>query len=208
MSGISGILNIDGNLVKREQLSFMISRMRHRGPDGQNIWCDDDVGLGHCLLRTTPESLYERQPYKHKNLVIAADARIDNRQELLEKLELAQTESVIPDNELILHSYEKWGRECPEFLIGDFAFAIWDSARESLFLARDPFGIKQLFYYSNPGRQFAFATEIKSLLALPDVSENLNAEVLGEFLSDWPNPEETIYQDIVRLLPGHAMYVG
>ena len=166
MSGIIGIHYLDGRPVDRENLTKMVDILAHRGPDGADIWVDGCVGLGHRMLWTTPESLIEKLPLENQrgDLVITADARIDNRDELIAALQINNRPSdKVVDSELILAAYEKWGEDCPEHLLGDFAFAIWDERRELLFCARDHFGVKPFYYYF-ANNTFAFGSEIKALL--------------------------------------------
>lgn len=105
----------------------MLEAIRHRGPQQASLWTDGPVGLGHCLFATTPEALHEPLPFYDalRNLAVTADARIDNRADLLPQLDFGPLPpSEIPDSLLILRAYEKWGEDCPEKLLGDFAFAL------------------------------------------------------------------------------------
>ena len=145
-------------------LERMNSILAHRGPDGAVVWHNGVVGLGHRMLHTTPESLREVLPLVNRgaDLVITADARIDNREELIASLDLKHRPAAeLADSELILAAYEKWGDHSPEKLLGDFAFVIWDGRQRSLFCARDHFGVKPFYYFYRPGHLFAFASEIK-----------------------------------------------
>lgn len=168
------------------------------------------MGLGHCMLHTTPESLNEHLPFQRNGLVITADARIDNREELISVLGLnAYPAASIPDSQLILAAYEKWGEQCPGKLLGDFAFGIWDQRNRVLFCARDYFGVRPFYYYHTPNRFFTFASEIKALLCLSDVSCRLNEVRIGDYLAIMPGDKAiTFYQDIVRLPPAHSLTVS
>lgn len=203
MSAIMGIYYLDDCAVDREDLGLMLEVLAHRGPDGAEIWVDQSIGFGHRMLWTTPESLLENLPMKDQagNLVMTSDARIDNRDELISYLDfdncLAQK---ITDSQLILAAYEKWGEECPEYLIGDFAFAIWDKRKQSLFCARDHMGIKPFYYYHQPGEIFTFSSEIKALLCLKEVPRRLNEVKVGEYLAVMlEDKSSTLYQGILRL---------
>ena len=132
MSAVVGVYHPDGRPVERTDLERMVEALAHRGPDGAGMWNKGPIGLGHRMLWTTPESLQERLPMMSQagNLVLTADARIDNRDELIVTLGLAdRPPAEIADSQLILAAYEKWGERCPEKLLGDFAFAIWDGQR-------------------------------------------------------------------------------
>ena len=211
MSGIAGIVLLDGRRTEPADVSRMIATLAHRGPDASDIWCGQSVGLGHAMLRTTPESLRESLPLRHDlaDLVITADARIDNRAELIGALDLRdRSAGDIPDSELILLAYKRWGEACPARLLGDFAFAIWDGRRQTLFCARDHFGVKP-FYYHAADRLFAFASEIKGLLALADVPRRLNEVRVADYLVPlFEDKEITFYRDILRLPPAHSMTVS
>lgn len=182
MSAITGIFYRDGREVDYELIKKMNEKLSHRGPDGSAIWCEGPVGLGHQMLWTTPESLHEKLPFhdKKKALIITADARIDNRTELSEKLSIKNKEDV-SDSYFILKAYEKWGEKCPEHLLGDFAFAIWDKNEEKLFCARDHMGIKPFYYYLDD-EIFVFGTEIKSLFCISKVPHKMNELKLAFYL--------------------------
>jgi asparagine synthase (glutamine-hydrolysing) len=209
VSGIVGILNLDGAPVDRELLHRMTGFMRFRGPDAQEFWSDGSVGFGHALLRTTDESLGEHQPWSPDGRFwISADARIDARQELIAKLtpQVATPLDGVPDAELILHAYQVWGDSCLEHLLGDFAFAIWDTEQRRLFCARDPMGVKP-FFYARLSHCLVFSNTLNCVRLHPSVSERLNRRAIDEFLQaeEEPDPQITTFADIQRLLPGHCL---
>jgi len=211
MSGIAGIFYFDGQPVDRSTLERMGDVLAHRGPDNQGLWYQRPVGLVHRMLRTTPESLQEQLPLVSTDgmLAITADARIDNRDELISALGLADhVGRAMPDSALILATYEQWGESCPKRLLGDFAFVIWDGRKEALFCARDHFGVKPFYYYRS-SRFFVFASEIKGLLCLPEVPRHLNEVRVGEYLVPMVEDKTiTFYEDILRLAPAHSMVVS
>ena len=211
MSGLIGIYYLDKRPTEPEKLGSMLDAIAHRGSDEANTWHQDNVGLGHRMLWTTPESLLEELPWcdRLSNTAITADARIDNRAELISLLELKNLPAEkITDSYLILKAYHKWGIDCPQKLIGDFAFAIWDGHQHQLFCARDPMGIKPFYYYYAQDT-FAFASEIKALFCLREVKKRLNelriAYQLAGFLED---QEITFYQDIYRLKAAHSLTIS
>ena len=212
MSGIVGICRLDGQSVNREELGRMVDILAHRGPDGADIWSEGSVGLGHRMLWTTPESLLEKLPWLNQTgeLVITADARIDNREELIVALDLTgRPAEKITDSQLILSAYQKWGESCLEHLLGDFAFAIWDGRKQVLFCARDHFGVKPFYYYYKAGQTFIFASEIKALVCLPEVPKRLNEVRIADYLTPMMEDKSiTSYQGILRLPPAHAMVVS
>jgi len=200
MSAITGIFYRDGRKVDPQQMKKMNDRLSHRGPDGSAIWCEGSVGLGHQMLWTTPESLHEKLPYHDKKagLVITADARIDNRKELSKELNIEDKEDV-SDSYFILKSYEKWGEKCPEYLLGDFAFAIWDENEEQLFCARDHMGVKPFYYYLDDD-MFVFGTEIKAILSNKKIQRKINNQKIALFLiKDTSNHTLTFYKNIFKL---------
>lgn len=212
MSGIVGIFYLDDRTVESKQLESMVDRIAHRGPDGANLWLEGSVGFGHRMLWTTPESLLETLPLANStgDIVLTADARIDNRDELIQTLDLKdRSAEKITDCQLILSAYEKWGEDCPQYLLGDFAFAIWDGRQQRLFCARDHFGVKPLYYYYQPGRVFCFSSEIKALFCLPEISRRVNEVRIADYL--YPMLEDrsiTAYEGIFRLPPAQTMRVN
>lgn len=199
MSGIAGIFLRDKRSVDPDLIKKMNQSIAHRGPDGSGVWVEGSVGMTHQMLHTTPESLNEKLPLKDREFVITADARIDNREELMECLGLTETSEIIADSELILKSYQKWGEKCPEKLLGDFAFAIWDGVENKLFCARDHMGVKP-FYYHMSYQHFIFASEIKALLTIPELPLQINEEQLSNYLSFiYEDRKITSYNNIYRL---------
>jgi asparagine synthase (glutamine-hydrolysing) len=215
MSGIVGLIHLDGKTVEHGELENMLSAIAHRGPDGKKIWREGQAGLGNCLLHVTPESLHEQLPLQSERgeLILAADARLDNREELINQLGLTRYSAPqITDSRLILTAYEKWGEACLQKLLGDFAFAIWDKQRQTLFCGRDHLGCKPFFYFYLPHRLFAFASEIKALLTLPRVTRELNEEKIGIYLCQLSGYAErddrTFFKHINRLLPSQVLRVS
>ena len=211
MSGIMGIYYLDDRPVDRTELGRMVDTLAHRGPDGAAIWSEGSVGLGHRMLWTTPESLLEKLPLSNQtgDFVITADARIDNRDELIAALSLSdRPNEKITDSKLILAAYERWGERCPEHLLGDFAFAIWDGRQQKLFCARDHMGVKPLYYYYSR-EVFVFASEIKAILCLPEVPRRLNEiRVADHLIGSLEDKTSTFYQDILRLPAAHSLAIS
>ena len=211
MSGIVGIYYPDRQPIQPKKLQVMLDILAHRGSDAVNIWYRGNVGFGQRMLWTTPESLLEKLPLQDKarQLTITADARIDNREELISLLDLKHLPAEkITDSQIILAAYQKWGEDCPQSLIGDFAFAIWDERKQKLFCARDSMGIKPFYYYYSP-RLFTFASEIKALLTQSEIPKQLNelriAYQLATFFED---KEITFYRDIYRLPAAHCLTIS
>ena len=209
MSGIVGIINLDGRPVNEDLLSSMLDYLSVSAQDAQNIWIDINLGLGHALLKTTFEAEYEKQPCSLDGDVwVTADARIDGRAELI-RLLAASGRSIPegrPDMDLILHAYHIWGEECIQHLIGDFVFAIWDKREQRLFCARDHFGVKP-FYYARFPDCFIFSNLLNCLRIHPTVSDELNDLAVGDYLLFGHNqePDTTTFLDIQRLPPAHTL---
>lgn len=182
MSAICGILLSDDGELDPTLLDRQIRSLDHRGLDGRGTWHNGPVGLGHQMLHVTPDSLTATLPWRDpaSGLAITADARLDNRTDLLGELSLAGSENqALPDSLLILKAYERWGEDCARHLLGDFAFAIWDGRRRELFCATDAMGLRPLFYYSGPGL-FAFASEIRALHAIPAIARKPDLRSLAD----------------------------
>lgn len=169
-------------------------------------------GMGQCMLQTTPESLHEKLPYAEEisGLVITADARIDNREELGEALGVMPlVRKGIPDSHLILLSYRKWGQDCPKHLLGDFSFAIWDSVQQRLFCAVDTFSVRP-FCYHNSQQRFIFASEISGLLPgdlTPKVVNEVRIASQFIYMLGELDKHSTLYKDIFYLPAAHCLVV-
>jgi len=213
MSGIAGIFNLNRRPVESSDLWQLVSMLQRRGPDGSNAWSEGAVGLGQAMLVTTPEAGHERLPHvsAHDGLVIIADARIDNRDELIAVLGFQDREGDrLGDSELILEAYRKWEEKCPEKLLGDFAFAVWDSRQQKLFCARDHFGVRPLYYYHDPGRIFVFASEPRAILVLEQVPYRINEARIADFLVtqlEGIDKTSSFFADVYRLPPAHSLSI-
>ena len=200
---------MDGAPVNGELVQVMTTFMAFRGPDSQNRWVKDSAGFGHTLLATSSEAEREQQPCSLDGSVwITADARIDGRRALIGTLRsrgsIVKDDATDPD--LILHAYGVWGRACVEHLIGDFAFAIWDSREQQLFCARDHFGIKP-FFYARVAEQFVFSNTLNCIRQHPAVTSTLNDMAIADFLlfEENKDPATTAFSDIERLPSAHTL---
>lgn len=208
MSGIAGIVNWDGAPVQGDQISMLAAGIAGRGPQGLRAWSCGPAALVHAHFWTTPEEVGERQPAVHANgrLWIAADARIDNRGELIRSLETGKDSRKTTDAELILAAYERWGEDSVRRLAGDFAFILWDSHRRQLFCARDPVGLRLLHYHADR-RRLIVASSVAAILGVlertPPVNEALIRDLLQWRLERWT--DETSYQGILRLPPSYRL---
>ncbi len=212
MSGIVGIYHRNGAPIERTLLQSLVDFLSYRGPDSRDCWMDRSIGLGHAMLRTTRESLGERQPASLEGRFwITADARLDSRAELTAELQRSgrAVRPNAPDSELILHAYAMWGTPCVEHLRGDFSFGVWDTRNNQLFCARDHFGIKP-FYYTQRQGLFVFSNTLNCMRMHPDVSGELNDAAIGDFLLFGLNynAATTSFRDIQRLPAAHSLSIS
>ncbi len=215
MCGICGKINIEGKEIRRELIARMNSVLSHRGPDDEGIYINNpspgasqamaSVGLGHKRLSIIDLSEAGRQPMSNEDgsIQMVFNGEIYNFKAL--KKELEQNGHIFTsqtDCEVIIHLYEKEGIECIKKLNGMFAFALWDSKNQTLFLCRDRLGIKPLFYCWD-GKSLYFASEIKSILCNPEVSKKMDWNALNLYLTlnYIPGPY-TIFKKIKKLDPG------
>lgn len=202
MCGINGFNFKDQDLIVR-----MNNRIKHRGPDQDGIFLDDNISLGHRRLSIIDLSENGKQPLfnEDKSLCLVFNGEIYNFQELRKDLEkrghrfYSQT-----DSEVILHLYEEHKEDCPKFLNGIFAFALWDVKNKELFLCRDRIGVKPLYYYSD-GNKFIFSSEIKAVLE-HNIRRELALEALNYYLRLLYVPAPlTMFQGVYKLPQGHYL---
>ncbi len=167
MCGISGIINFNQKKVKESDLCIMMQKMKHRGPDDEGIFIENNIGLGFVRLSILDLSIAGHQPMysKDKRYVIIFNGEVYNYIEIREELKLKYSFKTGTDTEVVLAAYQEWGRNCLERFNGMFAFVIYDTKNKIIFGARDRFGIKPLYYYRDKGK-FIFSSEIKSILPL------------------------------------------
>lgn len=208
MSAIFGIVAPGGRPIDTAWTDRMQGNLAHRGPDGQGVWQQGNAILGHCLLRVTPESQYEQSPLLLEHLVVAADARLDERERLMDQLRIPAAQRLqITDPELIGRAYLQWNERAVEHLTGDFAFSIWDGNEQRLFCARDHVGVKP-FVYAYINGLFAFSTEMKAVVDLPFVGKELSREYQIEYVCSFQHDAEmTIWKDVRRIRPAHLLIV-
>jgi asparagine synthase (glutamine-hydrolysing) len=209
MCGIAGIIKKNGGRVRRERLADMIKTLRHRGPDAREVFAMDGTGLAHARLSII-DLAGGRQPMSIDDgrIWITFNGEIFNYVELREEL-IAKgcTFATRSDTEVILHLYKQEGEACVQRLNGQWAFAIWDSLRNKLFLSRDRLGIRPLFYTETKD-SFLFASEIKALFACPEVERELDLHALDEIFTFWVTlPQRTAFKNIRQLQPGHSLVI-
>ncbi|MDP1571616.1 MAG: asparagine synthase (glutamine-hydrolyzing) [Vicinamibacterales bacterium] len=203
MCGIAGFFALDGQPASPVVLRRMTDAVAHRGPDGEGVYTDGALGFGHRRLAIIDLSPAGHQPMQSSDgrYVITYNGEVYNFQELRVELEaLGWPFHSRTDTEVLLHAYAQWGPRAVERFNGMFALAIWDRQERRLFLARDRYGIKPL-YYAWAGRTFVFGSEVKSLLEHPGMDAALDQEALVEYLTfqNYVTPR-TLFAG-VRLLP-------
>ena len=210
MCGIAGIFNLDASAVAAESLQGMIRMLAHRGPDATGFHTESGMGLAHARLSII-DLAGGQQPMcnEDSSLWITFNGEIFNyvelREELLSKGHRFATRS---DTEVILHLYEEKGEDCVRYLNGQWAFAIWDNQRRRLFLSRDRFGVRPLFYTQQANKTFIFGSEIKAIFAVPSVRREIDFNGLDEVFTYWCTiPPRTLFRNIHELPPGHSMTV-
>jgi asparagine synthase (glutamine-hydrolysing) len=212
MSGIAAIYERDGGPAGTARIAAMLGRLRRRGPDRGAHHVDGSAAFAHAMLETTPEDAFDRQPLRSRSgeRWIVADARVDNRGELLALPSASSAgapASEISDAELILRAYQRWGEACPSMLLGDFAFVIWDGERRRFFCARDHLGVRQLYYQCDDA-SFRCATEMHALFADERLTRRPHHASIALFLAHaYAERDETLYEGVHALPPGHAMVV-
>jgi len=207
MCGIAGFVTTTAGVGSEAVLRSMTDRIRHRGPDDDGFYTDDHAFLGHRRLSIIDVAGgHQPMPNETGTIWFIYNGEIFNHAEVRPELERAgHRYKNRSDTETVIHAYEQYGRDCLKRFRGMFAFALWDSANRTLFCARDRLGIKPFYYYWD-GRLFAFASEIKALLAHPAISADFEESLLSEYLGfGYISDERTLFRNIRKLMPGHHL---
>ena len=205
MCGIAGL--ITKNKEKDEIIRKMSERIKHRGPDGEGYFIDENVALAHRRLSIIDLSLGNQPMFNEdESIVVVFNGEIYNyldlKKDLIDKGHIFKTNS---DTEVLVHGYEEWKTDLPKYLRGMFAFAIYDKNNKELFLARDNFGIKPL-YYANMNDTFMFASEIKAFLDVPEFKKEFNEDILEAYLEfSFVPTNETFFKNVYRLDAGMSL---
>lgn len=211
MCGIAGILNFDGQPVYSQQIIEMTQSILHRGPDGDGVWIDKSIGLGHRRLSIIDLSSAGHQPMitQDKRYVISYNGEVYNFKELKKQLaDLGHNFISNTDTEVVLKSFAQWGEKFIDKLNGMFAIAVWDREEKSLFLGRDRYGLKPLYYYID-NNSITFASEIKAILKSNKYKSQMDYYGLVEYLT-FQNffTDRTLHKNIKLLMPGHYMRIS
>ena len=205
MCGIAGY--ISEKKPTKKIIKAMTDRIEHRGPDGEGFYLDDNIALGHRRLAILDLTTGDQPIYnEEKDVVVVLNGEIYNYQELREELKKKKHKFVTKtDTEVLVHGYEEWGHNLTKKLRGMYAFAIWNKKEQELYMARDGWGIKPLYYYQNE-KTLMFASEIKAFLDHPDFIKEFNDEILSAYLCFNSVPtEETFFKGVKRVEPGHQL---
>ncbi len=209
MCGINGIYNIRKLKDPQSLIANMNLASKHRGPDYTGVYSDENVILGHNRLSIIDLQESSNQPFisDDGNLIMVFNGEVYNFQEI-KKILKDYPYKTNSDTEVVLAAYQKWGKACVNHFNGMFAFAIWDKKESSLFIARDRMGIKPLYYYDN-FEQFAFSSEIRSLLTLPFIEKKINEDALVDYLRyATVHAPRTMVNGIQCLMPGHYLVLN
>jgi asparagine synthase (glutamine-hydrolysing) len=209
MCGISGIINLKGAAVSGKTLEAMTQLVAHRGPDGGLIYLDGNIGLGHRLLSITNMDRPTPQPFQDPTgrFIIVFNGQVYNYRELKKSLEkMGHHFQTFSDTEVVLRSYMEFGESCQDHFNGMWSFAIVDKQHQKLFLSRDRFGHKPL-YYTQDGQNFYFFSELKQLKAVPSYTYRLNQQAANHFLvrGQQNHEEQTMLENVFALQPGTSL---
>lgn len=211
MCGIAGFTQFKQQFGDKTSLEKMGDAIRHRGPDAGGIYLDDRIGLCHRRLSIIDLSESGNQPMiSHDGrYIIVFNGEIYNFLSLREELETQNYPfRTHTDTEVLLALYELNGKDVLDRINGMFAFAIWDTVKQSLFLARDRIGKKPLYYYKS-NNDIVFSSELKSMLTLPDIPRNIRTDAVYDFFAYQYIPDpKTIFENIFKLEPGHYLEIS
>ena len=209
MCGITGIFDTSGvNEISRELLHRMNETQFHRGPDEGGVHLEPGVGLGHRRLSIIDLSTGQQPLFNEDgSVVVVFNGEIYNFQELVPELEaLGHIFRTHSDTEVIVHAWEAWGEACVARFRGMFAFALWDRNQETLFVVRDRFGVKPLYYAFLDSGEFIFGSELKSLMAHPSLAREIDPLAVEEYFAYGYVPEpRTIFRRVYKLPPGFTL---
>lgn len=209
MCGIVGIFDMLGTReIDRNLLHCMNETQHHRGPVEGGLHTEKALGFGHRRLSIIDLSSGQQPLFNaDKSIVVVFNGEIYNFQELMKELSaLGYVFQTHCDTEVIVYAWEQWGEKCVDHFRGMFAFAIWDRKQQTMFMARDRIGIKPFFYAVLPDGMFAFGSELKSLLALPTLSREIDPCAVEEYFAyGYVAEPRTIFKNAHKLSPGYSL---
>lgn len=211
MAGLCVSVTFDAADASRSDVHAMVAASPFRSADGVRTWWGAGAALAHQRRLLLPEDAADLQPLCADGLVLACDARIDNREELLAPLRrhgliLDATADGVPDSEFVLAAFRLWGADCARHLIGDFAFVVWDTRRKRLFASRDPMGMRSLYYHWDARRRLVAGTDVVQVLAVPWVPRAVREAAVAVTLAGPYLPASwTMYEGVEQVPPGHSL---
>ena len=209
MCGIAGFWNKDHSPAEKNILEGMLKKLKRRGPDGEGVFIQDHIALGHRRLAVI-DLCTGAQPLDNEDgsIQVTFNGEIFNYKQLREELTgKGHRFKTVSDTEVLLHLYEEYGNDMTSRLDGFFAFALYDSNQQKLLLARDRLGIKPLFYFQTD-RNFVFASSIAALRQHPDFPDELDPQAIWDYLSLLYIPHDTVYKKVCQLEPGTILETG
>jgi asparagine synthase (glutamine-hydrolysing) len=205
MSAIFGVICKNNQAIDENAVNQILDAIHHRQTDGHTVWQSENAALGFCKLTVYPQQRNEELPVEAGDIVLTADARIDNRDQLYSLLRLDKQQwQHEADSLLILKSYQKWGERCVEHLEGEFVFAVWNKVSRQLFIAADQVGFRPVFYYDGP-EAFIFCSEIKGIVAAKTTPNYFNEEHLVNYHFRQSDPAQTYNKEIFALCGGNTL---
>lgn len=212
MSKIFGAFSLKEHEISDDGFYSTLQKLENSKEKKCSFVLDKSIGLIQIDYTNSSEKTKHQNSYIRlkNNLSIVADAALTNRTELLKKFGTLPSErKKVTDNDLILKSYQKWGENCPEYLVGDFAFAIWDKQNQRLFCARDHFGASTLFFYKD-SEKFIFGTQPFLILGFKGVEKKLNFDKLATYICPEPHiyaRQQSWYENIFPVSPGTCLSI-
>lgn len=210
MCGIVGKINFNNQKINKAEILDMLSIIKHRGPDGSNYYINNNLGLGHTLLKIQDLTANSSQPYTYKNYILIYNGEIYNFQELKQELisEGYKFDSSGDTEVLIKYIYAKGITETLKKIEGCYSIGLYDNKAKKLYLIRDKFGIKPLYYYIDDSK-LIFASEIKSILQDKSIKREFNLETIAISFNCklWMDPEKTLFKNIYMLKPGTILEI-
>ncbi len=206
MGGLAAAVRFDGEPVHREAVMRMCDAAAHRARDGRGSWAEESAGFGQLAHWIRPEDRGVVDPHVEPAVVVVADCRIDNRADLAARL---GADAATTDLQLVAAAYQRWGDHFPAELLGDFALVVWDRTRRRVVCARDPMGMRPLYYRHEPSTSFLAASEVGQILVDPSVPAAVDEVQLAAFLHG-PRGfrERSFHRGIDQVVPGEVVVVA
>jgi len=208
MAGVYGRLERRGLRIEAQGVQHCMDTLACYGSNGSEVYCEDHVVIGVVADWHRKENVGHRVVREERAaLRIAGDIRLDNRDELFEKLKNMGLRQDSCDGEYVLVAYQRWGKRCPKYLLGDFAFVIWNASKSELFCARDALGIRPLYYFEDFQR-FVCASSIRAIFATGGVPHSIDEMRIADYLAvNFEDQERTFFKHVRRLPGGHSLTV-